>query len=203
MAGAVALALAAGCSLKARSTTASPASAAASPEPSSAATPAAKIQITYAHPNDTLKSLKVTQFTGATLLLKEAQSDGKTASLVRFDGGAPIWAIRSGQGVLGLLSSAKEYRPVTIEYGKLPTGYVQEVPDDGPPAPLDPGSYYVFRIERASGSTNYEVIKVDPDGTVEGYDAEPRAGTSYSLCCNVPESFLELNPAPDANLLGP
>ncbi len=201
--GAVALALVAGCSLKGKRTTPPPAPAPAAAEPASAATPTAKIQITYAHPNDTLKSLKVMQFTGATLLLKEVQGDGKTASLVRFDGGAPIWAIRTGRSMLNLLSSAKKYRPTTIEYGKLPTGYAQEVPDQGPPAPLDPGSYYVFRIERASGSTNYEVIKVGSDGTVQGYDADARAGTSYSLCCNVPQSFLELNPAPDTTLLGP
>lgn len=203
MVGAVALALAAGCSLKAKTKTPPPAPATAPAEPASAATPAAKIHISYAHPNDTLKSLKVTQFTGATLLLKEVQNDGKTASLVRFNGGAPIWSIRAGRSVLSLLSNAKKYHPTTIEYGKLPGGYVQEVPDQGPPAPLDPDSYYVFKIERASGSTNYEVIKVASDGTVEGYDADPRAGTSYNLCCNVPQSFLELDSTPDLDLPGP
>lgn len=203
---AVAIALAAGCSFADKKKTMPAVSGLAATESAGSPTPAAKIQITYAHADDTLTSLRVTQFTGATLLLKELQSDGKTVSLVRFDGGAPLWAIRADHSMLNplsVLSSIKEYRPTTIEYGKLPAGYVQEVPDQGPPAPLDPGSYYVFKIVRASGSTNYEVIKVESDGAVQGYDADPRAGTSYSLCCNVPQSFLELNPAPDLNLLGP
>ncbi len=209
IAGLLVLAIISGCSLVGKKKKPAPVPsqvAAAEPEPSATPTPSATINITYARPNDTLKALTVTQFNGATVLLKEPQRDGKSASVVRFDGGAPIWSILADRSVLNPLSvlgSKKEYRPAKIEYAKVPHGYRQDVPDEGPPAPLESGTYYVFKIERTSGATNYEVIRVQPDGTVEGYDAEPRAGTSYSLCCNVPQSFLELNPTPDLDLFGP
>jgi hypothetical protein len=44
-------------------------------------------------------------------------------------------------------------------------------------------------VTRASGSTNYEAIKVEADGALEAYEAEPRAGTSFRLCCNLSAGF--------------
>lgn len=154
------------------------------------AQPTATVHISYAKKDDTLASLSVRQFSGARMLVTHVGSDGQSRSLVRFDGGAPMWEIKSERGMLSL-GSRKEYAPGKIKYGKVPKGFTQEVPDNGPPPPLEPDSYYVFKIVRASGATDYEVIRIAADGSLQGYDAEPRAGTSYSLCCNVPDSFFE------------
>jgi hypothetical protein len=37
-------------------------------------------------------------------------------------------------------------------------------------------------------------VRVRPDLTIQAYDADPRAGTSYNLCCDVGADFRE--PAP-------
>jgi hypothetical protein len=76
-----------------------------------------------------------------------------------------------------------------VKYGQMPAGFSQTAPDSGPPEPLEPSTYYVFSVTRASGSTSFEAVKVDSDGSLEAYAAEPRAGTSFSLCCNVSADF--------------
>lgn len=160
--------------------------------------PTATVHISYAKQDDTLASLSVRQFSAASLLVTRQGSDGQSRSLVRFDGGAPMWEIKSKRGMLSL-GGRKEYAPGKIKYGKVPKGFAQEVPDNGTPPPLEPDSYYVFKIVRASGSTDYEVIRITADGSLQGYDAEPRAGTSYSLCCNVPDSFFENGSSANSN----
>jgi hypothetical protein len=70
----------------------------------------------------------------------------------------------------------------------------------------------VFQIERQSGSTSYQAVKVLADGSLQAYNAQPRAGSSYLLCCNVTSDFPEpvvlpdttedasgQNPSPDQN----
>jgi hypothetical protein len=56
---------------------------------------------------------------------------------------------------------------------------------DGPPHP------YRYTAQRASGTLSYEAMRVEPDGSLDGYEAEPRAGTSYVLCCNVSPDFVQ------------
>ena len=69
--------------------------------------------------------------------------------------------------------------------------------DEGPPEPLDRGAYYVFQIERVSGSISYQAVKVLADGSLQAYNAQPRAGSSYLLCCNVTSDFPEPVILPD------
>lgn len=165
------------------------------PAASTPAGPSASIQINYAHPGDYLKSLNVRQFIGAHMVSTREQPGEKRATVVRFDGGVPVWEIGAGGGLAGVLSSlpgvglSKSEVPTEVKYGVLPSGFVQTIPDSGPPTPLQPGNYYVFAAERGSGSVSFQAIRVAPDGSLEVYDAEPRAGTSFLLCCNVDPHF--------------
>ena len=79
----------------------------------------------------------------------------------------------------------------------MPPHFPQVLPEEGPPEPLDRGVYYVFQIERASGSTSYQAVKVLADGSLQAYTAQPRAGSSYVLCCNVAADFPEPVVLPD------
>jgi hypothetical protein len=150
------------------------------------------IQISYAKPDDTLQSVVVSQFTGAAVLRTTGQGDAE-ASLVRFDGGVPIWQFHANRSVLNPISEFKKapYHVSNIEYGKVPKGFEQDAPETGPPPPLDAGGYYIFAITRASGATSYQAVRVRPDLTIQAYDADPRAGTSYKLCCDVSADFRE------------
>ena len=154
------------------------------------------IQINYAQSNDTLQSVLVSQFTGAEVLRTTREGDDQSM-LVRFDGGVPIWKFHSNRSVLNPISEIEKasYHVASIEYGKLPKGFEQDVPEAGPPAPLYAGGYYIFAITRASGAVSYQAVRVQPDLTLQAFDAEPRAGTSYKLCCNVPADFAEPTPA--------
>jgi hypothetical protein len=186
----------AGCAMIKRITSRSDTPATSGDDQPLAVAPPASIQITYAKADDTLKSLVVSQFTGATVLRTVNQGD-KEAAVVRFDGGVPVWQFHSNRSLLNPLSAIEKtpYHLAGVDYGKLPDGFVQDVPETGPPAPIDPGGYYIFAIERASGVINYQVVKVNPDGSLQAYDAEPRAGTSYKLCCNVSSDFAAPSPS--------
>jgi hypothetical protein len=159
--------------------------------------PSASIQIDYARNNDTLKSLVVTQFTGASVLFSHQVDAGHTAAVVRFDGGVPIWQFHSTGGILNPLAAfeSARYHVTTVRYGKVPSGFAQDIPDSGPPPPLELDNYYVFEIDRSSGASSYQAIKVRADGSLETYDAEPRAGTSYRLCCNLNPDFTQTSSA--------
>jgi hypothetical protein len=202
---AVALAVAgAGCSLfrhkPAKATAAASPSASATPsltaEAEATPAPPASIQISYADPKDALRSVTVRSFTGANVLLTRRQGDDQS-TVVRFDGGVPVWSFHSGRSLLNPLSGlgSKRYRIAKVDYGKVPDGFTQDIPEEGPPAPLDPGSYYIFEIERGSGAVSYQAVRLAADGSLQAYDAEPRAGTSYKLCCNVSSDFAEPSPA--------
>jgi hypothetical protein len=161
-----------------------------------AASATPSIQIAYAKENDTLKSVVVTQFTGATVLRTVNEND-KEAAVVRFDGGVPIWQFHANRSLLNPLTAIEKspYHVAGVDYGKLPNGFAQDIPEVGPPPPLDVGGYYIFAIERASGVISYQVVKVNPDLSLQAYDAEPRAGTSYKLCCNVSADFAAPSPS--------
>jgi hypothetical protein len=154
------------------------------------------IQISYAKAGDTLQSVSVSQFTGAAILRTSGEGDNQS-SLVRFDGGVPIWKFHSSRSMLNPISEIEKtpYRVTSIEYGKVPRGFEQDTPESGPPPPLFGGGYYIFAITRASGAVSYQAVRVRPDLTLQVYDADPRAGTSYSLCCNVSTDFPEPTPS--------
>jgi hypothetical protein len=154
--------------------------------------PGATVNLSYAHPGDYLASLSVSKFSGAEVLETRDLDPRHSATIVRFDGGATIWEIAADTSVLSDLPglrSRKKFALKAVSYGKLPAHFTQVMPDGTPPEPLEPGRYYIFTATRASGSTSYEAVRVDADGTLDGYEAEPRAGTSYALCCNVSADF--------------
>jgi len=159
-----------------------------------APTPAA-IQVSYAKPTDTLQSVIVTQYTGASVLRTSGQGDSQE-SLIRFDGGVPVWRFHANRNLLNPLNDIGRtpFRVDTIQYGQVPKGFMQDAPEIGPPPPLAQGAYYVFQIERASGATSYQAARVKSDFSIQAYDAEPRAGSSYKLCCNVSSDFSEPSP---------
>src|SRR5690242_17718933 len=151
--------------------------------------PEAKIHISYAHPNDFLSSLIVTKYSGAENLNSIAASANGNASIIRFQGGVIAWNIAAQKG--GLLNDVPMLRKdklaavTEVKYGVVPPNFTQLMPELGVPEPLEPYNFYVFMVTRASGSVSYDAVKVNGDGSLEAYDAEPRAGMSYKLCCNV------------------
>jgi hypothetical protein len=154
--------------------------------------------VTYKRPGDSLVRASVIKFFGAEVIpSKRGPSRGET--VVRFDGGVPIWEFKTTESTLGSLTGMgkTKYAVKSIEYSKLPPHFTQIIPDEGPPEPLDRGSYYVFQIERESGSTSYQAVKVQADGSLQAYNAQPRAGNSYLLCCNVTSDFPEPVVLPD------
>ena len=155
----------------------------------------ASIQVSYAAPTDTLQSVTVTQYTGANVLRTVGQGDAQE-SIIRFDGGVPLWKFHANRNLLNPLNDIGKtpFRIDTIQYGQVPKGFVQDAPEVGPPPPLAQGAYYVFQIERASGAISYQAARVKSDFSIQAYDAEPRAGTSFKLCCNVSSDFPEPSP---------
>jgi hypothetical protein len=167
----------------------------------------AKIHISYAHPGDFLSSLIVTKYSSATDLRMQTASKDGDASMVRFNGGAVVWQIGLTKSFLSRISvlhrEQKGDELAEVKYGDLPKNFVQTIPDSGPPEPLEPDNYYIFTVTRASGSTNYEAIKVESDGVLEAYEAEPRAGTSFRLCCNLSAGFTVTSGPPSSNSPAP
>ncbi len=105
-----------------------------------------------------------------------------------------VWEIKADTGVfskLPVVGSGDKFATKSVTYGKLPEHFAQVTPDSGPPEPLEVGHYYIFTAQRASGTLSYEAVRVEPDGSLDGYEAEPRAGTSYVLCCNVSPDFVQ------------
>jgi hypothetical protein len=161
--------------------------------------PEAKVHINYGSERDYLSSLTVTKYPAAYTLDTARGGQDANASIFRFDGGVPVWQIQVDTSVLSDLpglGKKSEYRLSEVQYGVVPKHFVQSTPDLGSPEPLEANHYYIFSVMRASGSTDYEAIKVEADGSLEGYNAEPRAGTSFRLCCNVNADFPGTAPAP-------
>ncbi len=161
--------------------------------------PVANVAINYRRPGDALARATVIKFFGAEVIANHQRDSTKTESVVRFDGGVPIWEFKADEGTFGSLTGvgSAKYALKSIEYSKVPDHFSQVLPEEGPPEPLDRGSYYVFQIERASGSISYQAVKVLADGSLQAYNAQPRAGSSYLLCCNVTADFPEPVILPD------
>jgi hypothetical protein len=157
----------------------------------------ATVQIDYSHRDDFLHSVTVTKFTAVSMIPISSGAEKPGTSIFRFEGGGvPIWQIHADEGVtrellteIPLVAAGSKYAISKLKYSALPKNFLQDIPEAGPPEPLEAGSYYVFEVDRASGSTSFDAIKIDPDGTIESYQAQPRAGESYALCCNVNSDF--------------
>ncbi|MGH7914376.1 MAG: hypothetical protein ACREPW_06970 [Candidatus Binataceae bacterium] len=170
--------------------------------------PGATVAISYAHKGDYLASLSVSKFNGTEMVESRSIDPQHVASIIRFDGGVTVWDIKADTGVfskLPVVGSGQKFVAKSVTYGKLPEHFAQVTPESGPPEPLETGHYYIFTARRASGSLSYEAVRVEPDGSLDGYDAEPRAGTSYILCCNVSPDFVQPTAPviPDGSSFGP
>ena len=160
--------------------------------------PTATVQINYSHPKDWLVRASVTKFFAADVIAQRSIRPGRDAAVVRFDGGVPIWEVKADETVAGRLSELGQSLALKqVEYAKVPKNFIQVIPDEGPPEPLDRGAFYVFEIDRSSGSVSYQAVKVLGDGSLEAYNAQPRAGTSYLVCCNIATDFSEPVVVPD------
>jgi hypothetical protein len=161
--------------------------------------PVANVAISYHRPGDALARATVIKFFGAEVIANHQRDATHTESVVRFDGGVPIWEFKADEGTFGSITGvgAAKYAIKKVEYAKVPTHFTQILPEEGPPEPLDRGAYYVFQIERQSGSSSYQAVKVLADGSLQAYNAQPRAGSSYLLCCNVTSDFPEPVILPD------
>ena len=162
--------------------------------------PVANVAITYRRPGDALARATVIKFFGAEVIANHQRDASRTESVVRFDGGVPIWEFKADESTFGSITGVggSKYSLKSVEYSKVPPHFTQILPEEGPPEPLDRGSYYVFQIERQSGSVSYQAVKVLADGSLQAYNAQPRAGSSYLLCCNVTADFPEPVILPDA-----
>jgi hypothetical protein len=185
----------AGCSLHAKPSALGP-TASPTPDQSADSTPPpgpeAKIQISYSQPNDYLNTLSMTKYSGATVLETLPAGSNGVASVVRFDGGEPTWQINIAPGMFTEMpfgSSSKTYAVTEVKYGEVPAHFVQTIPDVGPPEPLESNFFYIFSVTRKSGSISYDAVKVNADGSLQAYEADPRAGSSFRLCCNLSSDF--------------
>ncbi len=202
---AVMLILVSGCSLLKHSKSPAPAApqAPASAESESEETPAAEatpspptvtVHISYVHRDDYVESMSVAKFASATLIPTHAQKGG--SALVRFEGGEPVWEIAADRGMSASLlghvpgvAENKKFAITEVTYGTVPKNFAKQEPENSDPEPLEAGKYYIFTVRRASGTTSYQAVYIPESGAVVGYDAQPRAGTSYELCCDVAPDF--------------
>ena len=164
-----------------------------SAEPTSAP-PSVTVHISYARRGDYLDSLSVDKFASATLIPTRGEKAG--SSVVRFEGGEPVWGIAADRGVSGSLlghmpvvDENKKFALTQITYGTVPKYFTKEEPENSDPEPLEPGKYYIFTVHRAFGPVGYQAVHITADGAIEGYEAQPRVGTSYELCCDIAPDF--------------
>lgn len=184
--------IAGGCALGKKTAASSSTRAAQTSDNAPPPGPDAKINISYSKSGDFLNSLSVTEYSGAETVLTES-GKGSTASIIRFEGGVVVWQIEITKKLLAdvpMFGAHKSYAATEVIYGKLPANFLSTIPESGPPQPLEPDHYYVFTVIRASGAISYEAVKVNGDGSLEAYAAEPRAGDSFRLCCDVAPDFV-------------
>jgi hypothetical protein len=164
--------------------------------------PTAAVQINYSKADDSLQRATVSKYFGAEVMENRQSKSGRSAALIRFEGGVPIWEVKADRGLAGRIADlgSAGWAVKQLDYGKAPPHFTQVLPDEGPPEPLDRGAFYVFAIERASGATSYEAIKVQADGSLQAYAAQPRAGSSFLICCGLSSDFSEPVIVPDENI---
>jgi hypothetical protein len=157
------------------------------------APPTATIEISYSRPNDSLERATVSRYFGAEIIQSTQTHSGRSASVIRFEGGVPIWEVKADRSLSGRIADlgSSGWAVKQLEYGKVPPHFSQILPDEGPPEPLDRGSFYVFTIERSSGAVSYQAVKILADGSLQAYAAQPRAGSSFLVCCGIASDFSE------------
>jgi hypothetical protein len=158
--------------------------------------PGASVDISYTHKGDYLASFSVVKYTGTRLVETHDSDTHRNTSIVLFDGGVPTWEFSADRGLLGHFRFNQDFAVHKVVYGQLPKGFVATTPPSGPPEPLEPGRFYIFSVTRNSGNTSYEAVKVLDDGTLEGYSAQPMAGSSFELCCNIAADFISPSEPP-------
>src|ERR1039458_7416897 len=101
--------------------------------------PLANVAISYRRPGDALARATVIKYFGAEVIANHQRDASHTESVVRFDGGVPIWEFKADEGTFGSITGvgAAKYTLKSIEYAKVPTHFTQILPEEGPPEPLD------------------------------------------------------------------
>jgi hypothetical protein len=151
--------------------------------------PGASIDISYSRPNDYLMAFEVVKYMDARPISKRVLAPGQESTIAILDGGVPVWQFHAEKGLLGDFGFDKSLNVKKVTYGVLPKNFVELMPESGPPEPLEPGHYYVFSVTRASGSQSQSVVKVNADGSLSAFAAQPLAGNSFEICCNLTPDF--------------
>ena len=83
--------------------------------------PIANVAISYRRPGDALARATVIKYFGAEVIANHQRDASHTESVVRFDGGVPIWEFKADEGTFGSITGvgAAKYTLKNIEYAKL------------------------------------------------------------------------------------
>ncbi len=97
--------------------------------------PVANVAVSYKRPGDALARATVIKFFGADVIANHPRDAAHTESVVRFDGGVPIWAFKADESTFGSITGvgAGKYALKNIEYAKVPAHFTQVIPEEGPP----------------------------------------------------------------------
>jgi hypothetical protein len=139
-------------------------------------------------------SFSVTKYVAARPISTHTLAPGQSSTIAILDGGVPVWQFGADTGLLSHFGFAKPFSVKKVIYGNLPKNFIEQVPDSGPPEPLEPGFYYVVSVSRASGSQSFSVVQVNPDGSLAAFAAQPLIGNSFEICCNLTPDFFSSTP---------
>ena len=97
--------------------------------------PVANVAITYRRPGDALARATVIKFFGAEVIANHQRDASRTESVVRFDGGVPIWEFKADESTFGSITGVggSKYSLKSVEYAKVPPHFTQILPEEGPP----------------------------------------------------------------------
>jgi hypothetical protein len=154
--------------------------------------PGASVDISYSTPGDFLKTFSVVKYGQARALATRAVGPAQEATIIILDGGVPVWQFHADTGLMSHFGFDKSFGISKVTYGKLPRNFIEDTPGTGPPEPLETGHYYVFSVSRNSGAQSFQVVKINDDGSLSSYAAQPLAGnSSKSAAASVLTSFRE------------
>ena len=97
--------------------------ASAEPQPP----PTATVEISYSHPKDSMERATVSKYFGAEVIQTTQTHSGRSASVIRFDGGVPIWEIRADRSLAGRISDIGQVLDPQLRTAKVRI----EVPNPG------------------------------------------------------------------------
>ena len=81
--------------------------------------PVANVAISYRRPGDALARATVIKFFGAEVIANHQRDSSRTESVVRFDGGVPIWEFKADEGTFGSLTGVGAIQVFAQEYRVL------------------------------------------------------------------------------------